>query len=476
MPANPVLAPGLSLVYLSNMNKKLLVIEDDPGLRSQLKWCFEGFEVLQAEDMETAIKQLDKHYPSVVTLDLGLPPDPGGVTVGFSILEKIVTDFPEAKVIVVTGQEDRANAVKAISKGAYDFFHKPIDAKILPLVADRAYHLHEIEHENRELQEQTRASPLDGVITSSPAMLKVCEMVEKIAPSNLSALIFGESGTGKELIARAIHRLSGYSDGNFVPINCAAIPENLLESELFGHEKGSFTGATSQKKGKVEMADGGTLFLDEIGDMPIELQAKVLRFLQERVIERVGGTREIPVDVRVVCATHQPMNEMIKEKRFREDLYFRISDITIELPPLRERDDDIVVLARVFLDQYATDQAKHIHGLSQEAENLLLNYECRGNVRELEKIIRRAVIMTENSYLQPEDLQLEIDPGTIPEDADEVGTVFNLALARSISDKRAIMRALDHEDGNISKAAKLLDVSRPTLYSLMERLGISTNS
>jgi len=458
------------------MNKKLLVIEDDPGLRSQLKWCFEGFDVLLAEDMESAVKQLDKHYPSVVTLDLDLPPDPGGVTVGFSLLERIVTDFPETKVVVVTGQEDRKNALKAISMGAYDFFHKPIDAKILPLVADRAYHLHQIEHDNRALLEQKKTSPLDGVITASPAMLKVCEMVEKIAPSNLSALILGESGTGKELIARAIHRLSAYAEGNFVAINCAAIPENLLESELFGHEKGAFTGASSQKKGKVEIADGGTLFLDEIGDMPIELQSKMLRFLQERVIERVGGTKEIPVDVRVVCATHRSMNEMIQSKIFREDLYFRISDITIELPPLRERDGDIVVLARVFLDKYGTEQRKKIRGLSKDAESILLDYECRGNVRELEKIIRRAVIMTEDSYLQAKDLQLEIDPGRIPEHADDAEQTLNLTKARNISDKRTIMRALDKEDGNISKAAKRLDVSRPTLYSLIERLGINIDS
>jgi two-component system NtrC family response regulator len=457
------------------MNKKILVIEDDPGLRSQIKWCFEGFEVLQAEDMETAVKQLDEHNPSVVTLDLGLPPDPGGVTVGFSILEKIVTDFPETKVIVVTGQEDRGNALHAISMGAYDFFHKPIDAKILPLVVDRAYHLHEIEQENRALQEQKKASPLDGIVTASSAMLKVCEMVEKIAPSDLSALIFGESGTGKEVIARAIHRLSQNSEGNFVAINCAAIPENLLESELFGHEKGAFTGASSQKKGKVEMADGGTLFLDEIGDMPIELQAKMLRFLQERVIERVGGTKEIPVNVRVVCATHRSIHEMIQLKTFREDLYFRISDITIELPPLRERNDDIVVLARVFLDKYASEQGKQIRGLSQAAENTLLNYECRGNVRELEKIIRRAVIMTEDSYIQPQDLQLETSLDTVPEDQDQVKNTFNLAMARSYAEKRTILRAMDEVEGNISKAAKLLEVSRPTLYSLLDRLKIETD-
>ena len=303
-------------------------------------------------------------------------------------------------------------------------------------------------------------------------MIKVCELVEKIAPSDLAALILGESGTGKEVIARAIHRLSRYADGNFVAINCAAIPENLLESELFGHEKGAFTGATSQKKGKVEIADGGTLFLDEIGDMPFELQAKMLRFLQERVIERVGGTKEIPVDVRVVCATHRSMEEMIESSVFREDLYFRISDISIQLPPLRDRDDDIVVLAHAFLERYAKAQGKQIRGLSGAAESALLNYECKGNVRELEKIIRRAVIMSEDAYLKPEDLQLQsvaAKPGGT-EDTDEES--FNLAVARNITEKRTIIRALDQVEGNISKAAKLLDVSRPTLYSLIERLEI----
>jgi len=454
------------------MNKKLLVIEDDPGLRSQLKWCFENFSVVQAEDMESASSQLEAHKPSVVTLDLGLPPDPGGVSVGFAILEKIVTEYPQAKVIVVTGQEDRENALKAIDMGAYDFFHKPIDAKILPLVIERAYQLGEIELENRSLRQKRETSPLDGVITTSPSMIKVCELVEKIAPSNLTVLILGESGTGKEVIARAIHRLSQYSEGKFVAINCAAIPENLLESELFGHEKGSFTGASSQKKGKVEIADGGTLFLDEIGDMPLELQSKMLRFLQERVIERVGGTREIPVDVRVVCATHRSISEMIDSKVFREDLYFRISDMTIELPPLRERDDDIVVLAQFFLEEYANEQGKKIKGLSPAAQNALLGYECKGNVRELEKIIRRAIIMAEDPYLQPHDLQLQIDSSTLKQIENEAEDSLNLAIARSIAEKRTIVRALEQVEGNISNAAKLLNISRPTLYTLIERLNI----
>jgi two-component system NtrC family response regulator len=471
-----VSAPGSKFRYPWNMNKKLLIIEDDPGLRSQLKWCFEEFEVLQAEDQDGALKLLAEHQPPIVTLDLGLPPDPGGVSVGFSILEKIIDKYPETKVIVVTGQEDRDNALRAIALGAYDFFHKPIDAKILPLVVDRAYHLMQIERDNKALQQQKAGSPLDGLITSSPAMLKICELVEKIAPTDLSALILGESGTGKEVIARAIHRLSNYSEGNFVAINCAAIPENLLESELFGHEKGSYTGASSQKKGKVEMADGGTLFLDEIGDMPVELQAKMLRFLQERVIERVGGTSEIPVDVRIVCATHRSMTEMIDAKTFRDDLYFRISDITIDLPPLRERDDDIIVLAQAFVERYARDQQKKIIGLSQETESVLLNYECRGNVRELEKIIRRAVIMTEKQYLQVSDLQLQTKSSAVAITTEDSDADLNLSRARSITEKRTIEKALAQAAGNLSRASKLLDISRPTLYALIERLGIDVES
>jgi len=302
--------------------------------------------------------------------------------------------------------------------------------------------------------------------------LHICETIEKIAPSDLSIMILGESGTGKEVIARAIHRLSRYSKGNFVAINCAAIPENLLESEFFGHEKGAFTGATSTKKGKVELANNGTLFLDEIGDMPIELQSKMLRFLQERVIERVGGTKEIPVNIRVLCATHRSMEDMIREKVFREDLYFRISDITIELPPLRNRDDDIILLARAFLEKYAREQNKSILGLSWAAESALLSYECRGNVRELEKIIRRAVIMTEKAYIQLEDLQLLQDSTKNKISDNQLGNTLNLALARSIAEKRTVLRAITEGEGNMSNSARLLGVSRPTLYALIDRLGI----
>ena len=357
--------------------------------------------------------------------------------------------------------------------GAYDFFNKPVDAKILALVVDRAYSLYEIEQEKQALLSQQQSAPLNGLITSSPKMLSICATVEKVAPSDLSVLVRGESGTGKEVIARALHDLSHYSKGNFVAINCAAIPENLLESELFGHEKGSFTGASGQKKGKVEIADGGTLVLDEIGDMPMDLQAKMLRFLQERVIERVGGVKEIQIDTRVICATHRPLSEMISEKTFREDLYFRISDITIDLPALRDRDDDILLLSQVFLGRYSKQQDKPIKGLSQSAELALSTYECKGNIRELEKIIRRAVIMSGNAYIQPEDLLIQSDTSKqSPQLEESDDNVLTLAMVRNIAEKRAIVRALQEVEGNISKAAKLLDVSRPTLYSLIERLGI----
>ncbi len=454
------------------MTKKLLIVEDDPGLQSQLRWCFSDFEVLQADDEDTALKQIEAHSPQVVTLDLGLPPDPGGVSIGFLILEKIISFNLSIKVIVVTGQEDRENALKAVSMGAYDFFNKPVDAQVLSHVVDRAYRLYEIEQENKALLSKQINAPLSGIITSSQKMLNICDTVEKVAPSDLSVLVLGESGTGKEVIARALHDLSSYSEGNFVAINCAAIPENLLESELFGHEKGSFTGATRQKMGKVEVANGGTLFLDEIGDMPLDLQAKMLRFLQERVIERVGGVKEIPIETRVICATHRSLKEMIEQNLFREDLYFRISDIEIALPPLRERDDDILLLAQVFLDRYANQQDKSIVGFCQSAEDALLGYECRGNIRELEKIIRRAVIMSNSAYIQPDDLLIEnslTNANIAPENTENSQT---LAMIRNTAEKRAIVRALKEVGGNISKAAKLLDVSRPTLYSLVDRLGI----
>ena len=338
---------------MTDQRRKLLVVEDDPGLQSQLRWCFTDYEVLVAEDRESALAQLRRHEPPVVLQDLGLPPDAEGVTEGFLALEQALALLPDTKVIVVTGHGDQENAVRAVGLGAYDFYQKPVDTDTLHLLVDRAYHIYELERQNQRLLQQQSTSPLDGVVAASEQMLQVCRMIEKVAPTNATTLLLGESGTGKEVLARALHSLSPRISKGFVAINCAAIPENLLESELFGYERGAFTGAVKQTPGKIEHADGGTLFLDEIGDMPLSLQAKLLRFLQERVVERVGGREEIPVDVRVVCATNQNLDVAIKEGRFREDLYYRISEITIRIPPLREREGGCrILLARTLLERY----------------------------------------------------------------------------------------------------------------------------
>jgi len=309
---------------MSEQARKLLIVEDDPGLLNQLKWCFEAYDVYTAENREAAIAELRRHEPSVVLQDLGLPPKPEGVEEGLATLTEMLKLAPHTKVIVVTGNGDQENALMSVAQGAYDFYEKPVDTDTLKLLVDRAFNIAELECENRRLQNQVNESPLDGIVAASEGMLAVCRMIEKIAPTDVTTLLLGESGTGKELLSRALHRLSPRADQKFVAINCAAIPENLLESELFGHEKGSFTGAHKQSIGKVEMANGGTLFLDEIGDMPVSLQAKMLRFLQERVVERVGGRQEIPVDVRVVCATNQNPELLIQKGLFREDLYYRV--------------------------------------------------------------------------------------------------------------------------------------------------------
>ncbi|MGB1110966.1 MAG: PEP-CTERM-box response regulator transcription factor, partial [Gammaproteobacteria bacterium] len=375
-------------------NKRtLLIVEDDQGLQSQLKWAFDEVEVLTAEDRASAIAQLRRGNPQVVTLDLGLPPDPDGTSEGFATLEEILQLAPETKVIIATGNDQRDNAVRAIGAGAYDFIEKPVDPEILNLIAQRAFRLHELEGRNRELARRGAQSPLDGVIASSESMLKVCRTIEKVAPTDATVLILGESGTGKELMARAVHDLGRRSSGPFVAINCAAIPENLLESELFGYEKGAFTGAAKQTKGKIEYANGGTLFLDEVGDLPQPLQSKLLRFLQERVIERVGGRQEIPIDVRVVCATHQKLDELISDGRFREDLFYRISEITVRIPALREREGDAVLIARSLLEKYARGNGGSVRGFSTDATAAIESHSWPGNVRELENRIKRAAIM-----------------------------------------------------------------------------------
>ncbi len=447
-------------------NNKLLVVEDDPGLQSQIKWCFENYEVLLAHDRESALEQVEKHRPPVVTLDLGLPPHEDDPSEGLATLEQILEIEPATKIVVVTGQDEKENAVKAVGLGAYDFYTKPFEAEIISLIVNRAYRLMELEAENARLMQGTVHEPFDGVIACSPQMQTVCKAVERVAPSDATVLLLGESGTGKELCARALHTLStSRSGGKFVAINCAAIPDTLLESELFGYEKGAFTGANKQTKGKIEYADGGTLFLDEMGDLPLALQAKMLRFLQERVIERVGGHEPISVDVRVVCATHQNLREKIEQGEFREDLFYRISEIPLEIPPLRDREGDVIVLARFFFDKFNEAHGRKIRGFSKDALSAMESYSWPGNVRELQNRIKRAVIMTDGKQISAADLELSNAP------TDRMN--FNLRDLREKVERQAIMRALSHVDGKVAPAAELLGVSRPTLYDLIKKLNIS---
>ena len=450
---------------MNDQSRKLLIVEDDPGLMNQLKWCFDGYEVFTAEDRETAIAELRRHEPRVVLQDLGLPPKPEGVEEGMATLAEVLKLAPHTKVIVVTGNGDQANALSAVAEGAYDFYEKPVDTDTLQLLVERAFNIAELEAENRRLQYQVSDSPLDGIVAASEAMLAVCKMIEKVAPTDVTTLLLGESGTGKELLARALHRLSPRADKNFVAINCAAIPENLLESELFGHEKGAFTGAVKTTPGKVEVAAGGTLFLDEIGDMPMALQAKMLRFLQERVIERVGGRQEISVDVRVVCATNQNPEALIGQGLFREDLYYRISEITINIPPYREREEGRLILARTLLQKYCEKQGRALNGFSDDAVQAIEAYAWPGNVRELENKIKGAVIMADGKLVTAADLQLT--PG------DEEPESLNLREVRQRAESKAIRVALAKSYGNISKAAELLGITRPTLYDLLNKYGLS---
>jgi two-component system NtrC family response regulator len=443
---------------------KLLIVEDDLGLQKQLKWCFDEHEVLVAATRSEAVAQLRRFEPPVVLQDLGLPPDADGVSEGMHTLKEMLSLAPETKIIVVTGNNDRDNAVKAVSLGAYDFYQKPVDTDVLRLIVSRAFHIHALEEQNRALREAQVNAPLEGLIATDDAMLKVCRMVEKVAPTDVSVLILGESGTGKELIARALHTQSGRKNAKFVAINCAAIPEQLLESELFGHEKGAFTGAVKQTIGKIEVANEGTLFLDEIGDMPLALQAKLLRFLQNRVIERVGGRQEIPVNVRVVCATNKDLQALITEQRFRQDLYFRIGEVSINVPPLRDRRGAPTVLAHAMLRKFSGVQGRPKRGFTEEATAALEAYAWPGNVRELENKVKTAMIMAEGSMLNAEDLGLK--------ESVDGGLLFNLKEVRTRAERQAIRQALAITDGNISRTSELLGVSRPTLYDLMEKYGI----
>ncbi|NOR80186.1 MAG: PEP-CTERM-box response regulator transcription factor [Methyloprofundus sp.] len=445
--------------------KVLLVVEDDVGLQKQFKWGFADYKVVTAGDRVAAIEALRRFSPSVVTLDLGLPPDPANASEGLATLKEILQLSPKTKVIVVTGNDDKDNAVKAVAMGAYDFYQKPIDINVLNMIVTRAFQLTALEQENIKLQKRVY-EPLSGFIISCEKMQKLSRTIEKISPSSITVLLLGESGTGKEVVARAIHKLSSRSDKPFVAVNCAAIPGNLLESELFGYEKGAFTGAVKQTKGKIEFAEGGTFFLDEIGDLPFSLQAKLLRFIQERVIERLGGRSEISVDVRIICATHQNIPSLIESGDFREDLYYRISEMVVDIPPLREREGDAIVIANSFLARFSEHENKDIKGFTDEAKQMIEIYHWPGNIRQLENKIKRAVVLTENVYIDLEDMALSavlVEESALP---------LNLKVVREQAESVAIRRALAYADNNISNTAKLLGVTRPTLYTLFNRYGI----
>ena len=445
----------------------LLIVEDDLALQKQIKWSLDRFESITANDRESALLQCRRHTPAVVTMDLGLPPDPDSVTEGFRLLEQILQIDANIKVIVLTGQNDQANALRAVALGAYDFFAKPFEPELLGLTIDRAYRLFELQNENRRLQALHQPDALAGLMTRDPEMLRICRTIEKIAPSAVNVLLLGGSGTGKEVLAQGLHQASK-RNGKFVAINCAAIPDNLLESELFGYEKGAFTGATKTTVGKIETANGGTLMLDEIGDLPYPLQSKLLRFLQERTFERIGGRQEIPVDVRVVCATHQDLRALIKESRFREDLYYRLAEMVINIPALSERHGDALLLAHAFLRRFAREQHRTSLAFSEEALQAIETHPWPGNVRELSSAVRRATIMAEGQRVTPEDLGLSAGEGI----EKLQGLSLDLRTARENAERATVVAALARTDGNIAKAAELLGVSRPTLYDLMHRLVI----
>ncbi len=439
---------------------KLLIIEDDPGLQRQLRWAYDGYEVLVASDRAEAIALLRAEAPDVVTLDLGLPPDPDGVTEGFATLDAILSLKPDTKVVVASGHGARESALRAIEHGAWDFYQKPIDIDQLGLIVSRAFHVHALEAENRRLADGIAGTAaLGGMITAAPEMLKITRTIERVAPADVSVMLLGASGTGKELLARGLHEASGRRKGAFIAINCAAIPETLLESELFGHEKGAFTGAVKTTEGKIEQAQGGTLFLDEVGDIPLPLQVKLLRFLQERVIERIGGRKPIAVDTRIVCATHQDVDAMIADGRFRDDLYYRLAEIVVRIPSLAERTGDAGLLARHFLKKYAKTMNSSVTSLAPDARAAIDAWGWPGNVRELENRMKRAVIMAEGKAITAADLDLAGDAPAEP---------LNLKAVRETADRAAIRHALARAEGNISNTAKLLGVSRPTLYDLLK--------
>lgn len=443
---------------------KLLVVEDDAGMQKQLRWCLDAYEVVLADNRSSAMQQMRRHQPAVITLDLGLPPDPDGASEGLALLQEILGLAPSSKVIVLSGSEERAHALKAIALGAYDFHTKPPDIEVLALVLARAFYLHAMQEENLRMMQAGADTPLGGIISRDPAMLQLCRSIEKVAASSATVVLLGDSGCGKELLARALHQLSPRRAQRFVAINCAAIPEQLLEAELFGYEKGAYTGALKQTPGKLELAQNGTFFFDEIAELALPLQAKLLRFLQERVIERLGGRSEIALDVRIVCATHQDLAALVQAGRFRADLYYRLNQIALSVPPLCQRAGDSTLLAHHFRNRYCQNEGRALLSFSSAALQAIESYAWPGNVRELESAIRRAVVMAEGPQILPADLGLD-ETGALPPSLD-------LRSARLATEYRIMVQALAQADGNIARAAELMGVSRPTLYDLMAHHGL----
>jgi two-component system, NtrC family, response regulator len=450
----------------SPVKPKLLIVDDDEEIRSQMKWALiEDYDIQVAEDRSSALETFASAKSDVVLLDLGLPPSPGDVTEGLAVLTEIMRAHAQAKVIIVSGQSDRANALRAISDGAYDFLSKPVQMDELKVVLRRAFYLSQLEKDKEALQRQLMSGSLfEEMLGTSPQMHEVFNSIRKVAKTEAPVLILGESGTGKERAAQAIHNLSTRKAGPFVAINCGAIPEALLESELFGHEKGAFTGAHALRIGKVESAQGGTLFLDEIGELPQPLQVKFLRFLQERVFQRVGGRKDIPVDCRVIAATNADLKRAMLDGGFREDLYYRIAVVTLKLPPLRERIGDIPLLAQAFLKRFSTEAGREKVRFSSAAVRAMQQYHWPGNVRELENRVRRAVIMAEKAAITEGDL--EITPLLTPSAA------TSLKEAREALEKDMVQRALERHKGNLTQAALDLGISRPTLYDMLEKYHI----
>ena len=445
---------------------KLLIVEDDEGLSSQYRWAFPEFQLLFATSRVPALAIVAREQPPVVLMDLGLPPAPDGVSEGFATLDAVLALAPHTKVVVVTSHDDRSHALRAVAAGAYDFCEKSVEIQLLRGVTLRAHRLFELEAENRRLNETVSPGAVRRLVTRDPGMLKICRDVERLATTNVTVLLAGESGTGKEALALALHELGPRARGPFVAINCGAIPEALLESELFGHERGAFTGAVARSIGKIESAQKGTLFLDEIGDLPFALQVKLLRFLQEQVIERIGGRGTIPVDVRVVSATNQGLDQLVAAGHFRSDLYYRLNPVTVRIPPLRDRPGDPLLLARLFLGRFRVEFGRSVRGFNAGARATIEAHPWPGNVRELENRVKRGVLMAEGPLIEPADLELE------PVDHEPT---LDLRTVRLQAERVALTRALARAGGTLSAAARLLGISRPTLYDLLETHGLSRN-